>query len=199
MKMIIALAITLMGLSLEAARAEKTKNGKPAKNPCIVTAADSVAHWMPAGLARANDARQVAALYSQQNAERVKNIRQKYSDQLGQLNAQEEYHRKLIAYRTRLVDAQRERKLRQVELELEREAKANAKMATERMNWQRHRESIYLQHHSVHAHQRKLNDKFWREQRLRQIIRQEITSCETSASASCPCTIGEGSKSRTRP
>ena len=151
---------------------------------------------MPAGLARANDARQVAALYSQQNAERVKDIRQKHSEQLGQLSAQEEYHRMVIAYRTQLVNAQRERKLREVELELQREARVHAKMATERMDYQRRRESIYLQHHSVHAYQRKLNDKFWREQRLRQIIRQETWSCAASAPATCPRAEDKGSKSR---
>ena len=148
--------------------------------PLVVEASPTL---LPPGMARADQPEAVAALYSPENEERAKAIR---NEPERELTAQEQYHLQLIAYRQQLVEAQEQRKIRELELQLEREARIRAEERAAQAERERRRESIYLQHHSVHAYQRNLNDEYWREQRLRKIIEKECnkpTSCQPIA---CP-------------
>ena len=139
---------------------------------------------LPAGMARADDSKAVAALDSQANQKRVEAILSQAPDGK-RLTAAEEYHLKLIAYREQLVEEQRQRRIQEIELQLEREARARAEEAAARAERQRRRESIYLQHHSVHAYQRNLNDEYWREQRLLKALEQK--KCHTPCPTPTPC------------
>ena len=136
------------------------------------TAKPNPALWLPAGMAPADNPKAVAALYSEAHKKRVAAV-QKQAPKEDRLTAAQEYHLKLIAYREQLVEEQRQRKIKEMELQLEREARLRAEKEAIAAKRAERRHSIYLQHHSVHAYQRNLNDEYWREQRLRQIIREE--------------------------
>ena len=150
-------------LAEEAKGQENNAAAKPAPNPDL---------WLPAGMARASDPKAVAALFSEANEKRAAAIRKQAAEE-DRLTATEEYHLKLVAYREQLVEEQRQRKIKELELMIEREARLLAQEQAAEDRRQRRRESIYIQHHTVHAYQRRLNEQYWREQRLRQIIREE--------------------------
>lgn len=120
---------------------------------------------LPPGMARADHPGQVAALFNEQRRREVQERLESAPDP-ERLTAAERYQLKLIAYRTRLLDQQHQRKIKELELELEREARLRAEKAAALAERERRRKSIYIQHHSVHACQRRLNDEFRREQRL---------------------------------
>ena len=127
---------------------------------------------LPAGMARADDPKAVAALHSEAHQKRVEAI-EKQAPKKERLTAAEEYHLKLIAYREQLVEEQRQREIQEMELQLEREARIRAEERAVQAERARRRESIYIQHHSVHAYQRNLNDEYWREQRLLRALEQK--------------------------
>lgn len=120
---------------------------------------------LPPGMAHADNPEQVAALYSEANKKRVEAI-QEQAPKNERLTPQEKYHLELIAYRTQLVQQQREHKLDQQRREREREARIRADERAAELERQKRREAIYIQHHGIHAYQRSLNDQYHYEQRL---------------------------------
>jgi hypothetical protein len=142
---------------------------------------------LPPGMARADHPGQVAALFNEQRKREVQE-RLESAPPAGHLTAAERYQLKLIAYRTQLVEQQRQRKIKELELQLEREARLRAEKAAALAERERRREAIYLQHHSVHTYQRRLNDEFWREQRLLRILakRHHHRPCGSASAQSAP-------------
>ena len=140
-------------------------------------------HSLPPGMVRADDPKAVAALLSTP-VKRQADASERESSEKERLTAADEYHLKLVAYRTRLVEEQRQRKIKELELLLEREARIRAEEAAARERRERRRESIFIQHHSVHAYQRNLNDEYVREQRLRKLIEQQ---CSKPCPTPTPC------------
>jgi len=127
---------------------------------------------LPAGMARADKPEEVAALYSEEHQKRVEAMEKKAPKE-PRLTPADAYQLQLIAYRTQLVEEQRQRKIKELELQIEREARLLAEERAAIAERERRRESIYIQHQTVHAYQRRLNDEYWREQRLRQIVHEE--------------------------
>lgn len=142
---------------------------------------------LPPGMARANNPGQVAALYDEKRKREIEEQLKSGPDP-DRLSAAERHQLKLIAYRTQLVEQQRQRKIKELELQLEREARLRAEKAAALAERERRRESIYLQHHSVHTYQRRLNDEFRREQRLLRILakRHHHQPCRNSSAQSAP-------------
>lgn len=176
---LISTALVIPVLALSSASAEEADQKAAASQPML-----------PAGMAPADDPKAVAALHSEANQKRVEAIEKK-APQQKRLTAAEEYHLKLIAYREQLVEQQRQRQIQELELQLEREARLLAEERAAEAERQRRRETILLQHHTLHAYQRNLNDEFWREQRLlraleRKQCQQPQPPCPQPAPAPSP-------------
>ncbi len=200
MNMHATLSIALISgvLAGSAALAEEAKGQEKAAKP---SPAPSPALRLPVGMARANQPQEVAALYNEANQKRIAAAQEQVAQE-EKLTAAEEYHLKLVAYREQLVEEQRQRKIKEMELQLEREARLRAEQEAIAAKREERRRSIYLQHHSVHAIQRRLNDEYYREQRLRQIIREEQghspcppDPCPAPAPVSEPVSSDEGEDS----
>lgn len=178
--------LPMLGAAIPAL-AEEPVSAPTQVTPATPAQAPIQTSWLPVGMARANQAKEVAALYSQEHEARALAIR---SAPERALSPQEEYTLKLIAYRTQLVEEQRQRKIMEMELELERQARIRAEERAAEAERQRRRDSIYAQHHTVHAYQRNLNDAYVQEQRLRKIIAQECHKpkpCPATSPSPTPC------------
>lgn len=117
---------------------------------------------LPPGMARADDPQAVAALYSRPVPERARPPQEAGPEK--QLTDQEAYEQRRIAYLAKLQELQHERRLREQELELEREARLRAEQRAAELERQRHREAILAQHQIHQAYQ----EWFLREQRREQ-------------------------------
>ncbi len=129
---------------------------------------------LPAGMARANDPQQVAALDNEQHRQRIEAIRKSAAGE--RLTEQDAYYLTLVAHRTQLVNEQLLRKLRDQELDLERKARRLADERAAQLERERQREIVASRNEAIHAYQRWLNDEYWREQQLRRVIHQEHAS-----------------------
>ena len=161
------------------------------------TQAEASQPALPPGMARANNPQQVAHLYSEERQREVEAMRKeakaRAAEQAGKdgLTDQEAYTQRLIAYRTRLVEEQRELQRQQKQLEMEREARLRAEALAEQRQRERQRESIFIQHHTVHAYQRRLNDEYVREQRLLRALAKQ--HCQNPPPCSTPAAPAEES------
>lgn len=132
---------------------------------------------LPPGMARADDPQQVAAL--DERPEPQPTASRDQNNESGESADREAYQQQRIAYLAQLQQQQRERKRLQAQLEREREAREQAEARAAELERERRREEIYILHHSLHAYQRRLNEQYWREQRLRRLL------CEERAKRPC--------------
>lgn len=166
---ILPLIPLLMGSSLS--QAEEAEPSKAATQPAL-----------PPGMARADNPKQVAALYSEEHQKRVEAMHKEAPSE--RTSPEQTYTQKLIEYRTQLVEEQRQRKLKELELEREREARRRAEEEARLAQIERDREERVRRHQTIQIYHEWLQR---RDRYLQHCHSQHLRpSCSKPDPAPCP-------------
>jgi len=119
---------------------------------------------LPAGMARADDPQQVAALYSEGHRQRVEELHVTPASE--QMHPLEACTRQLAAYRSQLVEEQKQRKAHELELEKTRTAKQLAALQALKEEREREHEITVYRIQAIHAYHQWLQYRQCQEERF---------------------------------